>query len=184
MAQFHYTAEDIRRLITEDLRRRLDDDTINNLPFFSDGLNGYHVSVPEPFEEESAVEDSETLQIISVGEPPVLNRTESTTASPSSPPQPEPPVPESDYRAGIEELLEWAIEHQRMVQIVYLKRVGGDFERSARIITPLSVEDDRIRTILHVTMRDSTEPEYTNASDNRRTFITGLIEKAKIITNI
>lgn len=184
MPQFHYTAEDIQRLITEDLKRRLADDSLNNLPFFSDAMNGFFVSVPEPIEEENVVEDTDVLQIISVGEPPVLDRSPSTPEPPRSPLQPEPPVPESDYTAGIEELLEWAVEHQRMVQIVYLKRTGGDFERSARIITPLSIEEDRIRTILHVTMRDSTEPEYTNAADNRRTFITGLIEKAKIITEI
>lgn len=184
MPQYHYTAEDIRDLIAEDLKRRLGEEvTVDNLPFFSDSLNGYYVSVPEIIEENEVV-DSDVLQIISVGEPPTTGLSSTTTEVSNLPLQSEAPISESDNPDEIEELLEWATEHQRMVQIVYMKRIGSGFERSARIITPLEVNYDRVRTILHVTMRDSVEPEYTIAEDNRRTFIIALIEKAKIVTEV
>lgn len=182
MQQYNYSREEITQLILRDLESRLGLDlSETDVPVFVNQEGRYTLSIPEEISDVSS--NNENTVELTRTEPDWSSMIESEPVTETSS-LPEPPVPESDYEAGILELLEWAIEHNRMVQIVYLKRTGGGFERSGRVITPLSMEDDRIRTILHVTIRDSNDPEYTTAEDNRRTFITGLIEKASIIDRI
>lgn len=87
---------------------------------------------------------------------------------------------ESTSGIEIEELMEWATENQQLVKIVYTKRNRGN-ERSARIITPLAVEGQYLRTHLHCTLIEGIgELNYTNPSDNFRSFIIGLIERAEL----
>lgn len=80
----------------------------------------------------------------------------------------------------IEELMEWAVENQQLVKIVYTKRNRGE-ERSARVITPLAVEGQYLRTHLHCTLVEGVgELVFTAPDDNFRSFIIGLIERAEL----
>ena len=87
-----------------------------------------------------------------------------------------PPHLHAEYREDIIELLDWAIENQEMLEVVYSKSID---EKSARVITPQSRESGRVYVNLHLTLRDGVL-EYADVEDFRRTFILSRIISARI----
>lgn len=77
-------------------------------------------------------------------------------------------------------LMEWAMENQQLVKIVYTKRNRSN-ERSARIITPLAYESPYLRTHLHCTLVEGGDGlHFSDPNDTYRSFITDLIERAEL----
>lgn len=171
MQQYHYSKEEITRLILKDLEVRLGVElSEQNIPVFVSNEGRYSLSIAETdpaletLPNEIAVSLPNDERVINSGIVEENN----------------PPLQEGNTEMEIFMLIDWAIEHKKMLEIVYNKRSRNGTERSARVITPLVFEDDKVKTILHVTIRD-TQPEYTSAEDNKRTFLLPLIEKARVI---
>lgn len=169
---FNYTKEQITQLILRDLEEQHGLElSAEQILVFNNNDGTYMISVPEMVEPDDQNLDNDPFEDIDLDEDENTSDTP-LDVTPNS-------TPEYTEYHEIRQFLEEAIESQSMVEIVYKKRRRGEEERSARIITPLRMEDDYLRTMLHVTLRDG-EIEYTTEEDNKRTFIVALIERVRL----
>lgn len=169
---FNYTKEQITQLILRNLEEQHGLElSAEQILVFNNNEGTYMISVPEMVEPDDQNLDNDPFEDIE------LDEDENNSDTPENATQVS--TPEYTEYHEIRQFLEEAIESQSMVEIVYKKRRRGEEERSARIITPLRMEDDYLRTMLHVTLRDG-EIEYTTEEDNKRTFIVALIERVRL----
>ena len=192
MSTYMYTKSDIENLIKRDLENRLglEEGSLDNhynfqLASFPDGSSSVILSdIDSDAVPEININQGEELEepVVDLSDDLPLNNHQGDSDPLPAYQEDESPPPhgETTNRFEIEEMINWAIENNRMLEMVYLKTSGGVNERSARIITPVWTDGSYVRTILHATMREDTQSvEYSSPDDNRRTFIANLIQRVR-----
>lgn len=93
-----------------------------------------------------------------------------------------PPHVEANNYHEIHELLQWALDNNELLEIVYCKRRRGqEDEVTARIITVTSIDDEYLRTKCHLTLRGEGQPlEHLPEGSNHRTFVIPNIQSVRL----